>query len=70
VPGGFTSTFEATSGLKSGCLLSPVLFGLYLDEFESGLVQQAAAAALPHGEAVLCRHCFMFYAYDQALLAT
>ena len=68
LPAGFTRLFQARSGVKQGCPLSPTLFGLYLDDFEEGLLCHAEAAALPrwqNGRAVPP----LFYADDQALLA-
>ncbi len=34
---GVTSSFKFQQGLKQGCLLSPLLFGLYLDALEGRL---------------------------------
>ncbi len=34
---GVTSSFKCQQGMKQGCLLSPLLFGLYLDALKSRL---------------------------------
>ena len=35
--GGLSEFIQSTIGVKQGCLLSPTLFGIYIDELESFL---------------------------------
>lgn len=45
---GLSSCFQSVLGVKQGCPLSPLLFGVFLDDFEVLLQQElGAAAALP-----------------------
>ena len=69
-PVGFTPCFPSLMGVKQGCPLSPTLFGLYLDDFESGLRAEvgAEAAGLPTWESGVAVPP-LFYADDQALLS-
>lgn len=69
-PAGFTPCFPSLMGVKQGCPLSPTLFGMYLDDFESGLLAKvgAEAAGLPTWENGVTVPP-MFYADDQALLS-
>lgn len=65
---GLTATFQSLMGVKQGCPLSPTLFGLYIDDFESVLLQQSVGLYLPSmgGEAVPP----LLYADDLALIST
>lgn len=70
LPAGFTACFPALLGVKQGCPLSPTLFGVFLDDFEPGLMEKvgAEAAGLPKWESG--RHVPpLFYADDQVMLA-
>jgi hypothetical protein len=70
-PAGFTPCFPSLMGVKQGCPLSPTLFGMYLDDFESGLLTSvgAEAACLPTWESGVAVPP-LFYADDQGLLAS
>ena len=47
VNGGVTSVFHSLQGLKQGCPLSPLLFGLFIDDFQTVVLANAAALDLP-----------------------
>ena len=64
---GLTPTFQSLMGVKQGCPLSPTLFGLYIDDFES-VVMGKMGMALPQLGAGPAPP--LFYADDLALMAT
>lgn len=65
---GLSEVFQATIGVKQGCPLSPLLFGLYLDDLEKELRAAGVSAGLSvlNGITVCC----LLYADDLALVAT
>ena len=67
---GLSSTFQSTIGVKQGCPLSPLLFGIFLDDFELHVRRTVppTIAQLP----LLCGHPVppLLFADDMLLLST
>lgn len=64
---GLTPTFQSHMGVKQGCPLSPTLFGLYIDDFESAILGKMGLFLPQLGEGPAPP---LFYADDLALMST
>ena len=65
-PQGLTETFECGMGVKQGCPLSPLLFGLYIDRLEQVIQESSSCAPTLHGIPVP----MLLYADDLLLMDT
>eukprot|EP00245_Coleochaete_scutata_P003922 TRINITY_DN159_c0_g2_i4.p1 TRINITY_DN159_c0_g2~~TRINITY_DN159_c0_g2_i4.p1 ORF type:complete len:1129 (+),score=206.75 TRINITY_DN159_c0_g2_i4:285-3671(+) len=65
-PEGLTNTFPSTMGVKQGCPLSPLLFGLYLDKLEGELLSVESHAPLLQGQPIPA----LMYADDVLLMSS
>ena len=65
-----TNFFEYNRGVRQGCILSPILFNLYLNELpkilSSNSPQETDPITLPNGSLINC----LFYADDLVLIST
>jgi hypothetical protein len=64
---GLTPTFQSHLGVKQGCPLSPTLFGLYIDDFESVILRRLGLSLPQLGGGPAPP---LFYADDLALMST
>ena len=64
VNGRLTDWFNVTNGLKQGCLLSPILFNIYINDLVT-LIKESCTGISIAGENV----CLLMYADDLVLLA-
>ena len=60
-----TEWFSVNSGLRQGCLVSPTLFNLYINDLGIQIKQECAGISLDNGEKI----CLLAYADDIVLLA-
>ena len=65
---GMSATFDSLLGVKQGCPLSPTLFGIFIDDFQTELEAGSAGFALPTLSGVQTPA--LFYADDLALVST
>jgi hypothetical protein len=65
---GLLDPFEATAGVKQGCPLSPLLFGLFIEALEEHVTQQHPELGPTIGDAMR-RLRLLMYADDTAILA-
>ena len=65
-PGGYTDTFTSEMGVLQGCILSPLLFGLFLDPLEEVLLDSNTKPPLLFDKHLPAQ----FFADDSQLLST
>lgn len=69
VDGEVGPSFSTTCGVKQGDPLSPLLFGILIDEFEAWLEKYMPGKGVRVGERMMCVLLLLLYADDLALLA-
>ena len=65
LPNGISPTFLSLVGLKQGCNLSPLLFNLFINDFEDSINPLLCEAPLLHNIRINC----LLYADDLVLIS-